>query len=87
MGYGEDSKLPSEFDISPYIKTGKNLVVMKLMRWCDGTYLEGQDFWRLAGITRDCYLVARNPVHIEDFRLTPELDNAFTNAVLHLRSN
>src|SRR5688572_690289 len=48
-GYGEDSKLPQEFDITTFIKPGKNLIVMKVMRWCDGTYLEGQDYWRLSG--------------------------------------
>ncbi len=82
-GYGEDSKLPSEFDVSPFLKPGKNLIALKVMRWCDGTYLEGQDFWRMGGIMRDCYLVARNAVHINDFELTPDLDVNFTNAVLH----
>ena len=81
-GYGEDSKLPSEFDISPYIKTGKNIIVLKVMRWCDGTYLEGQDFWRMGGIMRDCYIMARNPVHIKDFELIPQLDEAYTKATL-----
>ncbi|MBD0296015.1 MAG: DUF4981 domain-containing protein, partial [Flavisolibacter sp.] len=71
-----------EFDITPYAKAGKNLIVLELMRWCDGTYLEGQDFWRLGGITRDCYVVARNPVHIEDIELLPDLDVTYKNAVL-----
>ena len=66
VGYGEDSKLPSEFDITPFAKAGKNLIVLKVMRWCDGTYLEGQDTWRMGGIMRDCYILARNPVHIRD---------------------
>jgi beta-galactosidase len=81
-GYGEDSKLPQEFDITSFIKPGKNLIVMKIMRWCDGTYLEGQDFWRMSGITRDCYLVARNPVHIEDVSLSPNLDENFQHGSL-----
>lgn len=81
-GYGEDSKLPQEFDITSFIKPGNNLIVMKVMRWCDGTYLEGQDFWRMSGITRDCYLVARNPEHIQDIRLVPDLDNSFQKGVL-----
>lgn len=83
-GYGEDSKLPSEFDITSFVKPGKNLIVLKVMRWCDGTYLEGQDFWRMSGITRDCYLLARNPVHIQDIRLTPGLDNAWQNGTLQV---
>lgn len=83
VGYGEDGKLPSEFDITQYVQPGKNLIVMKVMRWSDGSYLEGQDFWRLSGIMRDCYLVARNGIHINDFQLTPDLDAAFQNAVLH----
>jgi beta-galactosidase len=65
-GYSEDSKLAAEFDITPLVREGKNLLVLKVMRWCDGTYLEGQDFWRLGGITRDCYLVRNKPVHVAD---------------------
>ncbi len=82
VGYGEDSKLPSEFDITSFVKPGKNLIALKVMRWCDGTYLEGQDFWRMGGIMRECYIVARNPVHISDFQLTPVLDANYTNATL-----
>lgn len=81
-GYGEDSKLPSEFDITPFVKAGKNLITLKVMRWCDGTYLEGQDTWRMGGIMRDCYIVARNPLHILDFELTPQLDETYSNAFL-----
>jgi len=84
VGYGEDSKLPSEFNISPYLVSGKNLIVLKIMRWCDGNYIEDQDMWRLSGITRDCYLVARNKVHLYDFELIPGLDNAYKNGVLNV---
>lgn len=82
VGYGEDSKLPSEFDITPYARTGKNLVVLKVMRWSDATYLEGQDFWRMSGINRDCYLLARAPVHIRDLQLSTVLDASFSSATL-----
>ncbi|PWG82474.1 beta-galactosidase [Pararcticibacter amylolyticus] len=82
VGYGEDSKLPSEFDISPYLVKGKNLIVLRVMRWCDANYIEDQDMWRLSGITRDCYLVARNPVHLYDVELTPELDTVYRDASL-----
>lgn len=80
VGYGEDSKLPQEFDVTPHAKPGKNLIVLKLMRWCDGTYLEGQDTWRLSGITRDCYLVAREPLHVEDVHIKTILSNGFETA-------
>jgi beta-galactosidase len=82
-GYGEDSKLPSEFDITPFAEPGKNLIVLKVMKWCDATYLEGQDAWRMAGIMRDCNVVARNTVHISDIELRPQLDETYTNAVLN----
>lgn len=85
VGYGEDSKLPSEFDLSPFLRVGKNLIVMKVMRWCDGNYIEDQDMWRLSGITRDCYLVVRNPLHIYDTELIPDLDSAYKNAVLKVK--
>ena len=82
VGYGEDSKLPSEFDITPYLQKGKNLITLKVMRWCDANYIEDQDMWRLSGITRSCYLVARNPTHLYDVELTPDLDKAYENATL-----
>jgi len=82
VGYGEDSKLPSEFDVTSFLNPGKNLICMKLMRWCDGTYLEGQDFWRMSGINRDCYLVARNETHINDYELVPDLDANYKDATL-----
>jgi beta-galactosidase len=84
VGYGEDSKLPSEFDITPYLQKGKNLIALKVMRWCDGNYLEDQDMWRLSGITRSCFLVARNPVHLYDLELKPDLDSFYKNAVLQV---
>lgn len=82
VGYGEDGKLPSEFDLTSFVKPGKNLIVMKVMRWCDGTYLEGQDFWRLSGITRDCYLIVRNPVYIYDFLVNTGLENNYKTGKL-----
>lgn len=85
IGYGEDSKLPSEFDLSSALVAGKNLVVLKVMRWCDGTYLEDQDFWRLSGITRDCYLVKREKSHIEDFTIKTDFDENYKNALLDLK--
>jgi len=85
VGYGEDSKLPSEFDLAPYLQSGKNLIVLKVMRWCDGNYIEDQDMWRLSGITRDCYLVARNPIHLYDAEVIPDLDSAYQDGELKIK--
>lgn len=61
VGYSEDSKLEAEFDLTPYLKPGqKNLIAFQVFRWCDGSYLEDQDFFRYSGVGRDCYLYARN---------------------------
>ena len=82
VGYGEDSKLPSEFNISKYLVKGKNLIVLRVMRWCDANYIEDQDMWRLSGITRDCYLLARNSTHLYDVQLVSDLDAQYKNASL-----
>lgn len=83
VGYSEDSKLEAEFDLTPYLKAGKNLIAFQTFRWCDGTYLEDQDFWRLCGVGRDCYLYTRNKTaKIEDIRVTPDLDATYTDATL-----
>ena len=66
VGYSEDSKVAAEFDLTKYVKKGKNLIAMQVMRWCDGSYLEDQDFWRFTGIAREVYLYARPKAHIED---------------------
>ena len=66
VGYSEDSKIAAEFDITKYLKKGENLIAMQVMRWCDGSYLEDQDFWRFTGIAREVYLYARPKQHIED---------------------
>ncbi len=67
VGYSEDSKLSAEFNITKYVKPGqKNLIAFQVYRWSDGSYIEDQDMWRLAGVNRDVYMYARNPVHIRD---------------------
>ena len=66
VGYSEDSKVAAEFNITKYLKAGKNLIAMQVMRWCDGSYLEDQDFWRFTGIAREVYLYATPKVHIQD---------------------
>lgn len=83
VGYGEDSKLESEFDLTPYLKPGQdNLIAFQVFRWNDGSYLEDQDFFRLCGVGRDCYLYARDKKRIEDIRITPDLDSDYENGSL-----
>ena len=82
VGYSEDSKTPAEFNISPYVKKGDNNIAIEVFRWCDGSYLEDQDFWRLSGITRDVYLLARNKQSIRDFRVGSNLDENYRNGIL-----
>ena len=82
-GYSEDSKLEAEFDITRYLTPGSdNLIVMRVNRWCDGSFLEDQDFWRLSGIGRDCYLYARDKRRLADVRLTPDLVDNYRNGTL-----
>ena len=83
VGYSEDSKLEAEFDLTPYLKPGqKNLIAFQVFRWCDGSYLEDQDFFRYSGVGRDCYLYARNKKRIQDIRVTPDLGAAYQNGSL-----
>ena len=85
VGYSEDSKLEAEFDLTPYLKPGqKNLIAFQVFRWCDGTYLEDQDFFRYSGVQRDCYLYARNRTRVEDIRVTPDLDGQYKNGTLDI---
>lgn len=84
VGYSEDSKLEAEFDLTPYLKPGKNLIAFQVFRWCDGTYLEDQDFFRYSGVGRDCYLYARNKKHIQDIRVTPDLDAQYKDGTLNI---
>ena len=72
VGYSEDSKVAAEFNITKYLKPGKNLIAMQIMRWCDGSYLEDQDFWRFTGIAREVYLYATPKVHIKDVFVTQD---------------
>ena len=82
VGYSEDSKLEAEFDITKYVKPGDNVFAMQVFRWCDGSYLEDQDFYRHTGIGRDCYLYAREKGGIRDIRITPDLDAAYKDGKL-----
>lgn len=73
VGYSEDSKVAAEFNITKYLKAGENLIAMQVMRWCDGSYLEDQDFWRFTGIAREVYLYARPKAHIKNLEVQPRL--------------
>tara|TARA_R110001592_G_scaffold361272_1_gene671561 strand:- start:2916 stop:6068 length:3153 start_codon:yes stop_codon:yes gene_type:complete len=84
VGYGEDGKLPQEFKLNTFLKQGENTIVLKVMKWSDGSYLECQDFWRMSGITRDTYLYARNKTHLVDFEFTPSLDENYKDGSLKI---
>lgn len=82
VGYSEDSFTPSEFDLTKYLKNTNNEIVVKVYKWCSGSWLEDQDFWRLSGIFRDVYLYSVPDVHIKDMFITSDLTNNFKNATV-----
>ena len=83
VGYSEDSKVAAEFDITDYVKAGENQITFQVMRWCDGSWTEDQDFWRLSGVARDSYLFAREKNRsIEDIVVTPDLDASYTDGAI-----
>jgi len=82
VGYTENTKSPSEFDITEYVKPGKNLVAVEVYRWSDGSYLEDQDFWRLSGIDRNVYLYSTANLRVADFFARPDLDGNYKNGSL-----
>ena len=87
VGYAEDSKIAAEFDITPYLKKGKNLIAFQCFRWCDGSWCEDQDFWRLSGVARENYLFARDQrAQLVDIRVTPDLVNNYKDGVLNINS-
>lgn len=87
VGYSEDSKMAAEFDVTKYLKPGKNLIAMQVYRWCDGSYLEDQDFWRLSGIGREVCLYARAPQRIDDIFIAPDLDAAYQDGTLNVTAS
>ena len=82
VGFSKDSKTPAEFDITRLLKPGENVLAVEVYRWSDGSYLECQDFWRLAGIERDVYLYATPKVRIRDYEVRAGLDAAYRNGRL-----
>jgi beta-galactosidase len=84
VGMSKDSKTPQEFDITKYIKPGKNSIAVEVFRWSDAAYLECQDFWRLSGIPREVYIYAQPKVRLRDFFAEAKLDDSYTNGVFNL---
>ncbi len=85
VGYAEDAKVAAEFDITPYLKKGDNLIAFQTFRWCDGSWCEDQDFWRLSGVARDSYLYARDAaVHLTNIKITPDLQNGYEDGVVQI---
>lgn len=87
VGYAEDSKVAAEFDVTDFVKPGENLFTFQTFRWCDGSWCEDQDFWRLSGVARDSYLYSRNKdTQLVDIRITPDLENNYQDGVLNIQA-
>lgn len=84
VGYSQDSKLPSEFDISNLIKQGENKLAVEVYRYCDGTYLEDQDMWRVSGIERDVFIYKTPKLRIQDFKAQGVLDSTYKNGIFNI---
>jgi beta-galactosidase/beta-glucuronidase len=87
VGYSQDSRLPAEFDITRHLRHGRNTLAVRVYRYCDGSYLEDQDFWRLSGIYRGVYLLATPRVHVRDFFVRTALDEAYRDAAMTVEIN
>ncbi len=85
VGYSQDSRLPAEFDITNFVKTGENSLAVQVIRWCDGSYLEDQDHWRMSGIHREVMLLAQPKVAIEDFFVRTRFEANYQDALLQIR--
>ena len=84
VGYSQGSRTPAEFNITKYLKAGKNVLAAEVYRYSDGSYLECQDFWRLSGIFRDVYLWSAGDLHVRDFQAEATLDDNYTNGILSI---
>ena len=85
-GYNQGGMEPAEYDVTEYLRTGKNTIAVRVFRYSDGSYMEDQDMWRLSGIFRDVYLMATPLVHVYDFYVTTDLDDAYRDAILGVHS-
>jgi beta-galactosidase len=86
VGYSEDSRTPAEFNITPHLKSGANLLAVEVYKYSDGAFLEDQDMWRMSGIFRDAYLLSAGTPHIRDFEVRTELDGAYRDATLLVKT-
>jgi len=84
VGYHEDGMTPAEFNVTPYLKPGNNVLAVQVINWSDGSYLEDQDYWRLAGIFRDVFLFATPTLHLRDYHAVTDFDNNYRDAALKL---
>ncbi len=86
VGYSQGSHLPSEFNVTSFVQEGLNSISVQVFQWSDGSYLEDQDMWRMSGIFRDVYLYSTPGIHLRDVHIRPELDPAYTDAVLNIKT-
>lgn len=84
VGYSEDSMIPAEFNVTRFLTGGKNVLAVEVYRWCDGSYLEDQDMWRMSGIYREVMLYTTPTVHVRDFFVLSDLDGACRNAAVRV---
>lgn len=84
VGFSKGSRLSAEFDLSPYVKAGENLLSVRVMQWADSTYIEDQDMWWMAGIFRDVYLIGQPQVHVHDLTVVTEFDENYCDAELQV---
>lgn len=87
VGYSEDSKMKAEFNITPYLTKGENTIAFQVQRWCDGTYVECQDFWRFAGVQRDVELYARNVFHVDNIIIESITDDSYSDGILNIETS
>lgn len=85
VGFSKGSKNPAEFDITSFIRKGRNVLAVQVFRWCDSSYLEGQDTWRLSGIERDVYLYSSPEVYIRDYSINALLDSCYKDGILDVK--
>lgn len=86
VGMSKESRSPAEFNITPFVHPGENLVAVEVFRWCDASYLEDQDTWRLSGIYRDVYVWSPPPAHIRDFEVRADMEAPFEQAALNVKA-
>lgn len=86
VGYSEDTFTPAEFDLTPYLQEGENKLAVEVYRWCDASWLEDQDFWRMSGIFRDVYLYSTPKAHVYDFFVTADLDDEYRDGRLSVKA-